>query len=148
MYVSVIRDGQIDENDVGYELHVAFGDGKLSKKIPGLGYCLTISAWTEYPEEAAKAIEYFVSEKWQTKMLTDYGVVPAHMNVKADDTSLFTPNMQFYYGEHKGEVTICPYEVLVGLQYDETIRSLTPYFHGEITYEEFASRVSEATFVD
>jgi ABC-type glycerol-3-phosphate transport system substrate-binding protein len=148
MYVSVIREGQIDEKDIGYELHVAFGDGKLSKKIPGLGYCLTISAWTEHPEEAAKAIEYFVSEKWQTKMLTDYGVVPAYMDVKADDISEFTPNMQFYYGEHKGEVTICPYEVLVGLQYDETIRSLTPYFHGEITYEEFASRVSEATTID
>jgi ABC-type glycerol-3-phosphate transport system substrate-binding protein len=148
MYVSAIREGQIDEKNIGYELHVAYGDGALSKKIPGLGYCLTISAWTDYPEQAAKAVEYFVSKKWQTKMLTDYGVVPAHMEIKADDISSFTPNMKFYYGEHKGEVTICPYEVLVGLQYDETIRSLTPYFHGEISYEEFARRVSEATNVE
>jgi raffinose/stachyose/melibiose transport system substrate-binding protein len=148
MYISVIQEGEIAEENVGYELHVAYSDGALSRKIAGLGYCLTVSNWTKYPEQAAKAIEYFVSEKWQAAMLTDYGVVPANMNVKVDDVSSFTPNMQFYYGEHKGEVTICPYEVLVNLQYDETIRSLTPYLHEEITYEEFARRLTEATFVE
>jgi len=144
MYVSTIKEGQLSEDKVGYCLHVAYGDGKLSKKIPGLGYCLTISNWTKYPKKAAKAIEYFVSEKWQTKMLTDYGVVPANMNVKIDDVKSLTPNMQFYY-EYKDDITICPYEVLVALQYDEFIRSATPYFHDEISYEEFARRLTEAS---
>jgi ABC-type glycerol-3-phosphate transport system substrate-binding protein len=126
-------------------LHVAYGGGKLAKKVPGLGYCLTVSRWTKHPQEAARAIEYFVSEKWQAKMLTDYGVVPAHMGVKVKDVKSLPPNMKFYYGDYKGQVTICPYEVLVGLQYDEFIRSATPYFHEEISYEEFAKRVSAAT---
>jgi len=145
IYVSAIKESQIGEDKAGYMLHVAYGDGKLAKKVPGLGYCLTVSKWTKYPKEAAKAIEYFVSEKWQTRMLTEYGVVPAHMGVKVKDVKALPPNMIFYYGEYKGQVTICPYEVLVGLQYDEFIRSATPYFHEEITFEEFAKRVSAAT---
>lgn len=145
MYVSTIKEGQIGEDKVGYLLHVAYADNKLSKKIPGLGYCLTISNWTKYPEEAARAIEYFVSEKWQTVMLTEYGVVPARTDVKINDISSLTPNMQFYYGEHKGNVTICPYEVLVATQYDEFIRSATPYLHGDMTFEEFARRLKEAS---
>lgn len=148
MYVSAIKEGQISEDNVGYALHVAYSDGKLSKKIAGLGYCLTVSNWTKYPEESAKAIEYFVSDKWQAVMLSDYGVVPANMTVKVKDVKSLPPNMQFYYDQHKGEVTICPYEVLVGLQYDEFIRSATPYFHEDITYEEFARRLTEATTVD
>jgi ABC-type glycerol-3-phosphate transport system substrate-binding protein len=145
IYVSAIKESQIGEGKVGYMLHVAYGGGKLARKVPGLGYCLTISKWTKYPKEAAKAIEYFVSDKWQSRMLTDYGVVPAHLGVKVKDTAALPPNMKFYYGEYKGQVTICPYEVLVGLQYDEFIRSATPYFHNEITFEEFAKRVSAAT---
>jgi ABC-type glycerol-3-phosphate transport system substrate-binding protein len=148
MYVSAIREGELSEDKVGYLPHVEYTDGALAKKIPGLGYCLTISNWTKYPKQAARAIEYFVSDKWQAVMLEDYGVVPANMGVKVKDPGSLPPNMSFYYGEHKGQVTICPYEVLVGLQYDETIRSATPYFHGEISYEEFARRVSEATEIE
>ena len=148
MYVSAIKEGQIGEDKAGYALHVAYGNGKLAKKVPGLGYCLTVSKWTKHPKEAAKAIEYFVSEKWQAKMLTDYGVVPAHMNVKVKDAASLTPNMKFYYGDYKGQVTICPYEVLVGFQYDEFIRSATPYFHGELSYEDFAKKLKEASKVE
>jgi ABC-type glycerol-3-phosphate transport system substrate-binding protein len=145
MYISAIKEGQIDEAKVGYLPHVEFGNGKLSKKIAGLGYCMTISNWTKYPKQAARAIEYFVSEKWQTKMLTDYGVVPAHTGVKVPDISSLTPNMQFHYKEHDGNLTICPYEVLVGLQYDAFIRNLTPYFHNEISYADFAKELTEAS---
>jgi ABC-type glycerol-3-phosphate transport system substrate-binding protein len=148
MYVSALKESQIGEDKIGYLPHVAFGKGALEKKIPGLGYCLTISAWTKYPKQAAKAIEYFVGEKWQSRMLEKYGVVPANMNVKVKDAASLPPNMKFYYGEHKGQVTLCPYEVMVGRQYDEAIRLNTPYFHGEITYEEFARKVSEATKVE
>jgi ABC-type glycerol-3-phosphate transport system substrate-binding protein len=147
MYISAIRDGELGEDKVGYLPHVKYGKGALADKIPGLGYCLTVSNWTKYPKQAAKAIEYFVSDKWQSVMLEQYGVVPANMGVKVKDPASLPPNMSFYYGQHKGQVTICPYEVLVGLQYDETIRSATPYLHGEISYEEFARRVSEATEV-
>ncbi len=148
MYVSALKDSQIGEGKIGYLPHVEFGKGALAKKIPGLGYCLTVSNWTKYPKQAAKAIEYFVSEKWQSRMLEQYGVVPANVNVKVKDVNALPPNMKFYYGGHKGQLTLCPYEVLVGRQYDEAIRSMTPYFHGEISYEEYARRVSEATKVE
>ena len=148
MYVSAIKEGQIDEDNVGYLRHVEFGNGKLAKKISGLGYTMTISNWTKYPQQAATAIEYFVSEKWQTKMLTDYGVVPAHTGVKVTDISSLTPNMQFHFEEPDTGLTICPYEALVGLQYDAFIRNLTPYFHNEISFEDFAKELTKASTED
>ncbi len=144
MYESVIKEGLLSQDKIGYMPHILFGGGTLSEKIPGLGYCLVVSNWTKYPKQAAKAIEYFVSDKWQARMLEQYGVVPANMTVKVKNAASFTPNMKFYYVDHNGQVTICPYEVLVGLQYDEAIRDVTPYFHGEISYEEFAKKVAES----
>ncbi len=144
MYVSVVKEGQISEDRIGYMPHILFGKGALSKKIPGLGYCLVVSNWTKYPKQAAKAIEYFVSDKWQGRMLEKYGVVPANVTVKAKDPSALTPNMKFHYVDNKGQFTICPYEVLIGLQYDQAIRDVTPYFHGEISYDEFARRLADA----
>ena len=144
MYVSVVKEGQISEDKIGYMPHILFGKGALSKKVPGLGYCLVVSNWTKYPTQAAKAIEYFVSDKWQARMLEKYGVVPANVTVKAKNPAALTPNMKFHYVDNKGQFTICPYEVLIGLQYDQAIRDVTPYFHGEISYDEFARRLTDA----
>jgi ABC-type glycerol-3-phosphate transport system substrate-binding protein len=144
MYVSVIKEGQLPQDKIGYMPHIVFGKGTLAKKIPGLGYCLVVSNWTKYPKQAAKAIEYFVSDKWQGRMLEQYGVVPANLSVKAKNPSALTPNMKFQIIDQKGQITICPYEILVGLQYDTAIREATSYFHKEISYEEFAKRVSES----
>ena len=144
MYVSVVKEGQISQDKIGYMPHILFGKGALAKKIPGLGYCLVVSSWTKYPKQAAKAIEYFVSDKWQARMLEQYGVVPANVTVKAKNPAALTPNLKFQYIDNKGQFTICPYEVLIGLQYDEAIRDVTPYFHGEMSYEEFARKVSES----
>jgi len=143
-WLTVIKEGEVGEDNVIYFPFPIFGNGKLNKKLPGLGYVFCIAQWTKYPKECAKSIEYFVSEKWQTKLLTEYGAQPAYVNINVDPKSL-TPNMQFL---SKHELSIMGYEATVGLQFDGLVRNATPYLHGEITYEEFAKRLKESSTVE
>lgn len=147
MYVSTIKEGEIEDSNVGYGLVPFMGDGELKDNMATLGYCLAISNWTEYPEESAKAIEYFVSEKWQSA-LVDYGVVPAFSGIDIEETGDLTPNMEFIMQESSGEFTEMGYALLVGTQYDEFIRSGTPYMQGDITFEEFAATLEAASVLE
>ena len=84
------------------------------------------------------------SEKWQRKLLTDYGALPAYKDTKVDLKTL-TPNMQFLA---KHETATTGYEATVGLQFDGLVRYATPYLHNEIDFEEFAESWKESSTVE
>ena len=145
LYVSTIKEGQIKDEDVGYQLLPSFGNGKLKDDVQSLGYLLCIAKWTKYPNECAKAISYFVSDKWQKK-LVEYGTIPALATIKFDDMSTLTPNLKFIFDDAKGQFTESPYALLKSTnQYDALIRNLTPFLNGETDYKTFATAIEEAT---
>jgi len=145
MYVSTIKEGEMNPDNVIYQKLPFFGNGALKDAIPTLGYCLTISKWTKYPKECAKAIGYFTSEKWQTEMALKYGVTPAYTSVDVSKATDLTPNMKFIFESGKGKYTEMGYVDWIAGQYDELIRSATSYLHGDITYEDFAKKMEASS---
>jgi ABC-type glycerol-3-phosphate transport system substrate-binding protein len=147
-YVSAIKDSEIGKDNVIYQKLPFFGNGALKDAIPTLGYCLTIAKWTKYPEQCAKAISYFTSEKWQKEMALKYGVVPAYTSVDVSTATDITPNMKFIFDAGKGKYTEMGYVNFIAGQYDELIRSATSYLHGEINFDDFAKKMEAASTLE
>ena len=131
--------------DVGVALLPDFGGGELAKHMQTDANCFAISNWTPYAKEAAKAIEYLLSEKWQKEYLK-FGEIP---EVDVDSTGFELTSIQEWLLEQKRKgTTPGSYGMLIGTQYDTIIRNCTYYLNDEMNYDQFALELEEASTLE
>jgi len=145
VYNEVIKNASFPESEVGYQIIPQWGDGELNDHAETLGTVLSISKWTEYPNECAKAIEYFVSEKWQTIGLNEYGLIPSYNKIDVNALQDVNPVLDFLFKENGGKFAESSYAFLKGNQYDEFVKLVTSYLNDDISFEEFAQNMEKAT---
>jgi ABC-type glycerol-3-phosphate transport system substrate-binding protein len=147
-WYTVVRQGEIAEDNVGYMKLPLFGNARLANVMPTLDYVFAMAKWTKYPEETAKALSYFVNEKWMKRLFTGYNQTVAYKGLKVEDTSELTIPQKMFL-EQK-ELTIIGYEAVkdTAMQYETFNRGLTQYSKDEITFEEFAQQLYVVTHQD